>query len=47
MELLGKNLTDIRRNQLIRRFTVGTTLKAGQQCVEALKAIHEIGFLHR
>ncbi|CAJ0604845.1 unnamed protein product [Cylicocyclus nassatus] len=47
MQMLGRNLTELRKAQPERRFTVHTTVRIGVQMVEALKAVHELGFLHR
>lgn len=47
MQMLGRNLTELRKAQSDRRFTVHTTVRVGIQIVEALKAVHDLGFLHR
>lgn len=47
MEILGKNLNDIRRYLPLKRFTIASTCRAGQQCIEALKNLHKIGYIHR
>lgn len=47
MEMLGPNLGDLRRRRPTRQFSVGTVLRAGQQAVQALRDVHDIGFLHR
>ncbi|KAI1713904.1 protein kinase domain-containing protein [Ditylenchus destructor] len=47
MELLGENLTDIRKKLPQDHFSVSTTLRVALQCFDALKAVHEAGFLHR
>ncbi|PAA46942.1 hypothetical protein BOX15_Mlig022436g3 [Macrostomum lignano] len=47
MELQGKNLAELRRSQPRGSFTVSTTVRLGRQILEAIEAIHSIGFLHR
>uniref|UniRef100_A0A7E4VA83 non-specific serine/threonine protein kinase n=1 Tax=Panagrellus redivivus TaxID=6233 RepID=A0A7E4VA83_PANRE len=47
MEMLGKNLADLRRKRKTKRLSVGTVLRAGQQAVAGLKAVHDVGYLHR
>ncbi|WKX92679.1 hypothetical protein Q1695_010593 [Nippostrongylus brasiliensis] len=47
MQMLGRNLTELRKAQSDRRFTVHTTVRVGIQILEALKAVHDLGFLHR
>ncbi|VDK19294.1 unnamed protein product, partial [Anisakis simplex] len=47
MELLGSNLSELRRQQRRRRFTVATVMRVGKQCCAALKSVHDIGYIHR
>jgi tau tubulin kinase len=47
MEMLGKNLNDLKHRQPNKRFTNGTSLRVATQMVEALRDIHSIGYLHR
>uniref|UniRef100_A0A0R3PLK6 non-specific serine/threonine protein kinase n=1 Tax=Angiostrongylus costaricensis TaxID=334426 RepID=A0A0R3PLK6_ANGCS len=47
MQMLGRNLTDLRKAQTERRFSVHTTVRVGIQVVEALKFVHDLGYLHR
>lgn len=47
MEMLGPNLGDLRRRRATRQFTLGTVLRVGKQMVEALRDVHNVGFLHR
>ncbi|VDK19330.1 unnamed protein product [Anisakis simplex] len=47
MELLGSNLSELRRQQRRRRFTVATVIRVGKQCCAALKSVHDIGYIHR
>ena len=47
MELLGENLSELRRRRPGGRFSLATTVRLGVQIVQAVEAIHEIGYLHR
>uniref|UniRef100_W6NDE1 non-specific serine/threonine protein kinase n=1 Tax=Haemonchus contortus TaxID=6289 RepID=W6NDE1_HAECO len=47
MQMLGRNLTELRKAQADRRFSVHTTVRVGMQIIEALKSVHDLGFLHR
>ncbi len=47
MELLGENLSELRRKQSDGKFSVGTTVRLGQQMLRAIEAIHDLGYLHR
>ncbi len=47
MELLGDNLSELRRRQPDGKFSLPTTLKLGQQMLRAIEAIHDLGYLHR
>eukprot|EP00292_Cryptomonas_paramecium_P008477 CAMPEP_0113708036 /NCGR_PEP_ID=MMETSP0038_2-20120614/28745_1 /TAXON_ID=2898 /ORGANISM="Cryptomonas paramecium" /LENGTH=275 /DNA_ID=CAMNT_0000633671 /DNA_START=175 /DNA_END=998 /DNA_ORIENTATION=- /assembly_acc=CAM_ASM_000170 len=47
MELLGENLSELRRRCPGGRFSVATTVRLGVQMVRAVEAIHELGYLHR
>jgi len=47
MELLGENLSILRRKQASHRFSVITTCALGMQMVRALREVHDAGFLHR
>uniref|UniRef100_A0A914RT70 Uncharacterized protein n=1 Tax=Parascaris equorum TaxID=6256 RepID=A0A914RT70_PAREQ len=46
MELLGQNLSELRRQQRKHRLSVATVTRISKQCCNALKAIHDIGFIH-
>lgn len=46
MELLGKNLSDLRRHNG-GRFSLTTTLRLGVHMLKMLEEIHDLGFLHR
>lgn len=47
MEMLGKNLGDLRKRRKSRRLSVSTVLRVGLQAVAGLKAVHDVGYLHR
>lgn len=47
MQRLGKNLSELRKRQFRRRLSVGTAVRVGQQCVLALKTLHDAGYIHR
>lgn len=47
MELLGSNLSDLRRAVPDGKFSMLTTLKCGIHFIRALETIHEYGFVHR
>jgi tau tubulin kinase len=47
MELLGYSLTTLRKTNPFRRFSVGTALRVGSQCLEAIESLHKCGYLHR
>lgn len=49
MELLGKNLSDIRKDCKLypQRMSVSSTLRATIQCMEGLESLHDIGYIHR
>lgn len=47
MELLGDNLSVLRRRQANHRFSLLTTMQLGIQMLRALKEVHELGYLHR
>jgi len=47
MELLGENLSELRRKQADGKFSLLTTLKLGQQMLKAIEAVHAFGYLHR
>ncbi|KRX27241.1 putative serine/threonine-protein kinase, partial [Trichinella nelsoni] len=47
MTLAGKNLTELRRSTKHRKFTLETTINLGIQMLEALRDLHEIGYVHR
>jgi len=47
MELLGENLSDLRRKREGGKFTHATSARLGIQMLRAIQAIHELGYLHR
>uniref|UniRef100_A0AC35GXS3 Protein kinase domain-containing protein n=1 Tax=Panagrolaimus sp. PS1159 TaxID=55785 RepID=A0AC35GXS3_9BILA len=47
MEILGKNLGELRRKRKNRKFSISTVLRIGLQAVAGLKAVHDVGYLHR
>ncbi|GAM25609.1 hypothetical protein SAMD00019534_087840 [Acytostelium subglobosum LB1] len=47
MELLGDNLSELRRRQSDGKFSMTTTLKLGIQMIQSLEAVHNLGYLHR
>lgn len=47
MELLGENLSDLRKKQPRGAFSMATVCRLGCEMVEALRAVHELGVLHR
>ncbi|KAF2076492.1 hypothetical protein CYY_002232 [Polysphondylium violaceum] len=47
MELLGENLSDLRRRQVDGKFSMATTLKLGIQMIQSLEAVHDLGYIHR
>ncbi|CAD5110666.1 DgyrCDS43 [Dimorphilus gyrociliatus] len=47
MTLQGKNLAELRRSMAKGHFTMSTTVRLAFQIIQAIQAIHEIGFLHR
>ncbi|CDW57365.1 Pkinase domain containing protein [Trichuris trichiura] len=47
MELGGPNLSDLKRFQPTKRFSLSTVLRLGVQFIEAVQDLHRIGFVHR
>jgi tau tubulin kinase len=47
MDLLGENLSTLRRVSPAHLFGIATTMALGMQMLRALKAIHCAGFVHR
>uniref|UniRef100_A0A915IH23 non-specific serine/threonine protein kinase n=1 Tax=Romanomermis culicivorax TaxID=13658 RepID=A0A915IH23_ROMCU len=47
MQLLGKNLTDLRRACPDKKLGLSSLLRATVQCFEAIEQMHKVGILHR
>uniref|UniRef100_A0A915DED6 non-specific serine/threonine protein kinase n=3 Tax=Ditylenchus dipsaci TaxID=166011 RepID=A0A915DED6_9BILA len=47
MTLVGKSLQDLRKENPLQHFSMGTAIGAGIQTLEALEDLHGIGYLHR
>lgn len=47
MELLGENLSELRRRQPGGFFSISTTFRIGIQMLKAIEAVHNLGYLHR
>jgi len=51
MDLLGASLRELRQIRItqraLRSFSILTTVKIGLQMIDALEAVHRVGFLHR
>lgn len=47
MSLQGRNLAELRRSQIKGNFSLRTTILLGIQMLDAIEAIHTVGFLHR
>lgn len=47
MTLVGKSLQDLRAQAPLKKFSMGTTISVGRQCLEALEDLHSVGILHR
>jgi len=47
MELLGENLSDLRKKQARGSFSMATVCRLGCEMVQALQAVHEMGVMHR
>uniref|UniRef100_A0A1I7ZCD4 non-specific serine/threonine protein kinase n=1 Tax=Steinernema glaseri TaxID=37863 RepID=A0A1I7ZCD4_9BILA len=47
MEMLGRNLTDLRKRQERRRFSTNTAIRATMQGLQAIETLHNIGYIHR
>ncbi|KAA6398842.1 MAG: putative Tau-tubulin kinase 1 [Streblomastix strix] len=47
MELLGPSLIDLVNRKIPNKFCLHSILKFGVQAIEALQALHKIGFIHR
>jgi serine/threonine protein kinase len=47
MELLGENISELRRRQLSGRFSIVTTCLLALQMLTSIRAVHDMGYLHR
>uniref|UniRef100_A0A1I8A991 Protein kinase domain-containing protein n=1 Tax=Steinernema glaseri TaxID=37863 RepID=A0A1I8A991_9BILA len=47
MSLVGRSLSFMRRLCRNQRFSMSTAIRVGYQCLEAIKELHFIGYLHR
>jgi tau tubulin kinase len=47
MDLLGENLSVLRRKQASHHFSLLCTLMLGMQMLRAIKEVHETGYIHR
>ncbi|KAI9222625.1 kinase-like domain-containing protein [Blastocladiella britannica] len=47
MELLGTNLSDLRKQMPGSKFSAATTAILGRQMMEGLEWVHQVGYLHR
>ncbi len=47
MDLLGENISELRRRQASGRFSIVTTCLLALQMLTSIKAVHEMGYLHR
>jgi tau tubulin kinase len=47
MELLGENLSDLRRSLPKRHFSMLSTMMVAQRMLVAIREVHEVGYVHR
>ncbi|GIY43586.1 tau-tubulin kinase homolog Asator, partial [Caerostris darwini] len=47
MELLGPSLSELKRHQPDRKFSLSTTLRLGYMMLKCIHSIHKAGYLHR
>jgi tau tubulin kinase len=47
MTCVGRSLRDLSRQRKGERFSIGTALGVGIQCLEGIEDLHRIGYLHR
>ncbi len=47
MQLLSRNLSELRRDSPEQLFSIGTAFRICRQALEALKDLHTIGFVHK
>ncbi|VDN02093.1 unnamed protein product [Thelazia callipaeda] len=47
MQILGKNLTTLRKERKVPKFTASTAFRTGEQIAHALQYLHESRYIHR
>ncbi|CAJ0567789.1 unnamed protein product, partial [Mesorhabditis spiculigera] len=47
LTLCGKSLRALRKEQPLRRFTLGCGISVSIQCLKALETLHDLGYIHR
>ncbi|KAJ3452796.1 tau-tubulin kinase 1 [Anaeramoeba flamelloides] len=47
MELLGRNIAELRKLQPENKFTLATTVRLSQEMISGIEDVHETGYLHR
>ncbi|CAL1270806.1 unnamed protein product [Larinioides sclopetarius] len=47
MELLGPSLSELKKHQPDRKFSLSTTLRLGHMMLKCIHSIHKAGYLHR
>ena len=47
MELLGENISDLRKKQPGQQMSLSSVLRLGLQMLEAIKGMHDVGLIHR
>lgn len=47
MTLYGKNLSQLKKDANLDRYTPGTVARVGIQALYAIKQLHEVGYVHR
>uniref|UniRef100_A0A915K6H2 Protein kinase domain-containing protein n=1 Tax=Romanomermis culicivorax TaxID=13658 RepID=A0A915K6H2_ROMCU len=47
MQLLGPNLSQLRKMRRDNKFSTSTSLRLSLQCFEAIESLHEVGLIHR
>lgn len=47
LTLLGKNISELRRRRLTKKFSLSTTIRVGRQIFQSLKDVHDKRLIHR
>jgi len=47
MQLLGRNLSEMRRREKSRKLSQSTVYRSAQQILSDLRSMHEVNYLHR